>query len=130
MSQPALAFTLTIITVFLGFNTKFAVDSIDGLTQRKVLTQSFIGLILLPLSGCNPHAVILAAKDEMPTSFAISISSSIQILLVILPLAVIIGWILQDNEMTLLFDGFQVVSLAVSILVLKYMTDDGKPKLV
>lgn len=122
MSQPALAFTLTIITVFLGFNTTFAVDSIDGLTQRKVLTQSCIGLILLPLLGCNPHAVILAAKDEMPTSFAISISSSIQILLGILLHAVIIGWILQGNEMTLLFDGFQVVSLAVSILVLKYMT--------
>ena len=61
----------------------------------------------------------------MPTSFAISISSSIQILLGILPLAVTIGWILQDNQMTLLF-RFQVVSLAVSILVLKYMTDDGK----
>ena len=63
--------------------------------------------------------------DEMPTSFTISISSSLQILLGILPLAVTIGWILQDNQMTLLF-GFQVVSLAVSILVLKYMTDDGK----
>ncbi len=126
MSQPALASTLLMVTVFLGFNTTFAVDSIDGLTQRTVLTQSFVGLVLLPLLGCNPHAVILAAKDEMPTSFAISISCSIQLLLGILPLAVIIGWIRQENKMTLLFDTFQVVSLAVSILVLKYMTYDGK----
>ncbi|CAD6578898.1 MAG: hypothetical protein ASARMPREDX12_009011 [Alectoria sarmentosa] len=126
MSQPALASTLIIVTTFLGFNTTFAVDSIDGLTQRTVLTQNFVGLVLLPLLGCNPHSVILAAKDEMPTSFAISISSSIQLLLGILPLAVIIGWIRHDDSMTLLFNGFQVVSLAVSILVLKYMTDDGK----
>ena len=126
VSQPALASTLVIVTVFLGFNTTFAVDSIDGLTQRTVLTQNFIGLVLLPLLGCNPHSVILAAKDEMPTSFAISISSSIQLLLGILPLAVIIGWIRHDDSMNLLFDGFQVVSLAVSILILKYMTDDGK----
>lgn len=126
MSQPALASTLVIVTVFLGFNTTFAVDSIDGLTQRTVLTQNFIGLVLLPLLGCNPHSVILAVKDEMPTSFAISISSSIQLLLGILPLAVIIGWIRHNDSMNLLFDGFEVVSLAVSILVLKYMTDDGK----
>ena len=126
MSQPALASTLIIVTVFLGFNTTFAVDSIDGLTQRTILTQNFIGLVLLPLLGCNPHSIILAAKDEMPTSFAISFSSSIQLLLGILPLAVIIGWIRHDDSMNLLFDGFQIVSLAVSILLLKYMTDDGK----
>ena len=126
MSQPALASTLVIVTVLLGFNTTFAVDSIDGLTQRTVLTQNFVGLVLLPLLGCNPHSVILAAKDEMPASFAISISSSIQLLLGILPLAVIIGWIRHDDSMTLLFDRFQVVSLAVSILILKYMTDPGK----
>ena len=126
MSQPALASALIIVTVLLGFNTTFAVDSIDGLTQKTVLTQSFVGLVLLPLLGRNPHSIILAAKDEMPTSFAISISSSIQILLGILPLAVIIGWIRNDDTMTLLFDESQVVSLAVSILVLKYMTDHGK----
>ena len=63
MSQLALAATLVIVTVFLGFNTTFAVDSINGLTQRTVLTQNFVGLVLLPLLSCNPHSVILAAKD-------------------------------------------------------------------
>ena len=126
LSQPALAATLVIVTVFLGFNTTFAVDSIDGLTQRTVLTQNFVGLVLLPLLSCNPHSVILAAKDEMPTSFAISISSSIQVLLGIMPLAVIIGWFRHNDSMILLFDGFQVISLAVSIFILKYITDHGK----
>ena len=126
LSQLALAATLVIVTVFLGFNTTFAVDSIDGLTQRTALTQNFVGLVLLPLSSCNPHSIILAAKDEMPTSFAISISSSIQVLLGILPLAVIIGWFRHNDSMILLFDGFQVVSLAVSIMILKYITDHGK----
>ena len=126
LSQLALAATLVIVTVFLGFNTTFAVDSIDGLTQRTALTQNFVGLVLLPLLSCNPHSIILAAKDEMPTSFAISISSSIQVLLGILPLAVIIGWFRHNDSMILLFDGFQVVSLAVSIMILKYITDHGK----
>ena len=126
MSQLALAATLVIVTVFLGFNTTFAVDSIDGLTQRTPLTQNFVGLVLLPLLSCNPHSIVLAAKDEMPTSFAISISSSIQVLLGILPLAVIISWFRHNDSMILLFDEFQVVSLAVSIMILKYITDHGK----
>ena len=39
------------LTVFLGFNSTFAVDSIDGLTKRTVLTQNLIGLVFLPLLG-------------------------------------------------------------------------------
>ena len=126
MSLISIATTLVIDTVLLGFCTTFAVDSIDGLTQKTALTQSFTGLVLLPLLGCNLHAIKLATKDEMPQSFAISVGSSIQLLLGILPLAVIIAWIRQDSAMTLLFEGFQVISLAVSVLILKSITDVGK----
>ncbi len=126
ISSMALAVTLIIDTVLLGFCTTFAVESIDGLTQKTILTQDFVGLILLPLLSCNLHAITLARKDEMPQSFAISISSSIQLLLGILPLAVIIGWIRNDPSMNLLFDQFQVISLAVSVMILRYTTDDGK----
>ena len=126
ISSPALALTLVIDTVVLGYCSTFAVDSIDGLTQKTILTQDFVGLILLPLLSCNLHAIALARKDEMPQSFAISISSSIQLLLCILPLAVIIGWIRNDSNMSLLLDPFQVISLAVSIMILRYITDDGK----
>ena len=126
MSSMALAVILTINTVILGFCTTFAVDSIDGLTQKTVLTQDFVGLILLPLLSCNVHAITLAIEDEMPQSFAISISSSVQLLLCILPLAVIVAWIRSDPTMNLLFDNFQVISLAISVMILRYITDDGR----
>lgn len=73
MSQSALTSTLIIITVCLGFSTTFAVDSIDRLTLKIVVTQDFIGLILLPLLGCNSHSIILAAEEEMLSSFAITL---------------------------------------------------------
>lgn len=126
MSWWTLSLTLVIDTIFLGFCATFAVDSIDGLTQRTVLTQNFVGLILLPLLGCNIHAIKLAMKDEMPRSFSITIGSSIQILSCILPVAVIIGWIRDDPTMNLIFDGFQVVSFAISLMILKYIVNDGK----
>jgi len=126
ISVSTLALTLIVDTTFLGFGVAFAVESIDGLTQQTSLTRNFVGLILLPLLGCNIHAIKLAMKDEMPHSFSITIGSSIQFLLCILPLAVIIGWVRDDPTMTLLFDEFQVVSLVIGLMVLRYITDDGK----
>ena len=125
MSSTSLVLILVIDTVILGFCTTFAVDSIDGLTQQTVLSQSFVGLILLPILSCNFHAIKLAYEDKMSLSFAITINGSIQLLLGILPLAVIIGWIRKDPAMNLLFNTFQVVSLAISVMVLKIMTQLG-----
>lgn len=125
MSSTSLVLIMVIDTVILGFCTTFAVDSIDGLTQQTVLSQSFVGLILLPILSCNFHAIKLAYGNEMSLSFAITINGSIQLLLGVLPLAVIIGWIRNDPAMNLLFDIFQVVSLAISVVVLKLMTQLG-----
>ena len=126
ISSRALVITLILDTILLGFCTTFAVDSIDGLTQKTILTQNFIGLILLPILSCNLHAIRLAIRNKMADSFAINVGSSIQLLLCILPLAVIIDWIRNDSLMTLVFDNFQVVSLIFSTMILKYITDDGK----
>ena len=126
LSKWWLAVMTVVVTILLAFCTTFAVDSIDGLTQKTVLSQSFIGLVLLPLLGCNVHAITLARKDQMPQSFEITINSSIQLLLGILPLAVLVDWARNDSSMTLLFNGFQVVSLAVSILILRYIIGAGK----
>ena len=125
-SFELLVLILIIDTVLLGFCTTFAVDSIDGLTQKTMLTQDFVGLILLPLLSCNLHAIKLARDDEMTQSFAISVSSSMQLLLCILPLAVIIAWIRRDPSMNFLLDLFHVNSLAVSVMILRYLTDHGK----
>ncbi|KAL6714295.1 hypothetical protein ACLMJK_007718 [Lecanora helva] len=126
VASNVLKFTLVIDIILLGFCSTFAVDSIDGLTQETLLTQNFVGLILLPLLSCNLHAIKLARDDKLPESFAISISSSVQLLLLVLPLAVIIAWIRNDPTMTLLFDLFQVIVLAVSVMMLKYITADEK----
>ena len=89
-SSRVLVITLILDTVLLGFCTTFAVDSIDGLTQKTVLTPNFISLILLPILSCNLHAIRLAIKNKIADSFAINVGSGIQLLLCILPLAVII----------------------------------------
>ena len=111
---------------FLGFSTTFVCDSIGNLTQSSFdLSRTFIGLVL-PIVSCNPHAITLARRDQMLQSFAISISGSVQLLLLVLPSTVLVGWILGNPGMTLSFDGFQVMCLFVSIMSLKYVTAGGK----
>lgn len=122
LSFRVLGFTLCADIALLGICTDFMVDSIDGLTQKTHLSQSFVGVILLPLLGCNLLAIKLAKQDRLQQSFELTTNNSVQVLLFILPLAVMIGWIRDDSSMTLLFDGPQVISLGLSLWTLKTMT--------
>ncbi len=126
-SLVALISGVTVDTALLGLCTTFVCDSIDDLSQsRFVGSTSFIGFILLPIVSCNPHAITLARRDQMPQSFAISISGSVQLLLLVLPSTVLVGWMIGDQDMSLAFDGFQVVCLFISFLGLKCVTAGGK----
>ena len=127
ISRTVLVLAVMIDTALLGFSTTFVCDSIDGFTQSRFgLSRQFIGLILLPIVACNPHAITLARRDQMQQSFAISISGSAQLLLSVLPFAVLLGWALGNSDMDLWFDGFLLGCLFVSIIGLKYVTAGGK----
>ena len=127
ISRTALVLAVIVDTALLGFSTTFVCDSIDDFTQSRLgLSRRFVGLILLPIVGCNPHAITLARRDRMQQSFAISISGSAQLLLSVLPFAVLLGWILGNPDMNLSFDGFLVGCLFISFIALKCATAGGK----
>jgi Ca2+:H+ antiporter len=96
------------------------VDSIDAITQTGGVSETFVGLILLPIVGNaaeHATAVTVACKDKMDLSIGVAVGSSMQIALLVLPFIVILGWILGNDDMTLYFDGFQVILLFVSVLL-------------
>ena len=127
ISRVALVLVVIVDMALLGFSTTFVCDSIDEFAQSSsILSRQFTGLILLPIVGCNPHAITLARCDQMMHSFAISISGSAQLLLLVLPLTVLAAWMLGKSHMSLLFDGFQVTCLFLSIIGLKFVTAGGK----
>ena len=68
----------------------------------------------------------VAIKDKMDLSIAVAVGSSMQIALLVIPLIVILGWALGIDEMNLYFDGFQVMILFVSVLLVNYLIQDGK----
>ena len=122
--------TLAISTVLVAFCAEFMVSSIDAITVcGSGVSKTFVGLILLPIVGNaaeHATAVTVAVKDKMDLAIGVAVGSSMQIALLVLPLIVILGWITGHNDMTLWFDGYQIVVLFITILLVNYLIQDGK----
>ncbi|KAJ5823003.1 Sodium/calcium exchanger membrane region [Penicillium robsamsonii] len=121
--------TLLISTAFVAACAEFMVESIDALTATGNIGETFVGLILLPIVGNaaeHATAVTVACKDKMDLAIGVAVGSSMQIALLVLPLIVVLGWIIGVEDMTLNFDGFQVIVLFMSVLLVNYLIGDGK----
>lgn len=119
--------SLTISTVIIALCAEGLVSGIEPISD--VVSEEFIGLILVPIVGnaCeHATAVTVAMKDKMDLAIGVAIGSSMQVALFLIPLLVIIGWGIGNNEMTLAFDTFQVVVLFVAVLLVNYLIGDGK----
>ena len=116
---------LAIVVTLTAFCTQFAVDSIDALSQKANLSQTFIGLILLPILNNDTTPLTHAIKDNMHQTMNFTIGKSLQTSLLVTPLMVLIAWGMH-LELTLNFDGFEVVSLFASVLLVNYLIIDGK----
>ncbi|KAF9450331.1 calcium/proton exchanger [Macrolepiota fuliginosa MF-IS2] len=119
---------LVVVTVLVGVTAEWLVDSIDGLTDKGVISKEFVGIILLPIVGnAAEHvtAVTVSVKDKLNLSLSVAAGSSLQIALFVIPVIVILGWIM-GKPMTLLFDPYESIVLFFSVLVVNYVVQDGK----
>jgi len=121
--------TLVISTVIIALCAEFMVGSIGALTNGGAVSQAFVGLILLPIVGNaaeHATAVTVACKDKMDLAIGVAVGSSMQVALLVIPIAVILGWILGQIDMNLDFDGFLITVLFVAVLLVNYLIGDGK----
>lgn len=128
MSPWAAAFVLVVVTVVVAICAEYLIDSIDSTVATAHISKTFIGLILLPIIGnAAEHvtAVVVALKDKMNLAMGVAIGSSMQIALLVTPLLVILGWVI-DQPMTLHFETFETVVFFLSVLVVTYVIQDGK----
>ncbi|KAM5348223.1 hypothetical protein ACJ41O_008047 [Fusarium nematophilum] len=121
--------TLTVATVLIALCAEFMVDSIDAVTAGNTVSEEFVGLILLPIVGNaaeHATAVTVAIKDKMDLAIGVAVGSSMQVALFLIPLLVIIGWGMGNENMNLSFDIFQVAVMFVAVLLTNYLIADGK----
>lgn len=119
---------LLVVTLLVAWESELLVDTLEEATSELGLTALFTGVILLPVIGNaaeHATAVTVAMKNKMDLSVSVAVGSSMQIALFVAPVLVIAGW-LMGKPMDLDFNPFELVAVAVSVLIANSISSDGK----
>lgn len=118
--------TVVISTTLLAFNTQFATDSVQGLMQKHQLSESFMGIVVLPLLSSDLDTLKCGWTDKMDMSLSLTLGRCMQTALMVVPLIVLIAWGMDIDSMTLDFNGFSVAALFVAIIIVTYVVQEGR----
>ena len=120
-------FALFAITMAIGTSADYLVGSIDDIVETFGINKTFIGMVILPTVGnIAEHitAIAAASKKKMDLAICVALGSSLQIALLVTPLLVILGWII-DRPMSLCFAPFDTIVFFLSVLVVTGLIQDG-----
>jgi Ca2+:H+ antiporter len=119
---------LLVSTVLVALESEMLVGSLEVATSQLGLTALFTGVILVPIVGNaaeHATAVTVAMKDKMDLSVSVAVGSSLQIALFVAPVLVLAGRAF-GQPMDLNFNPFELVAVAVSVLIANSISSDGK----
>ncbi|HIK55266.1 MAG TPA: calcium/proton exchanger [Synechococcales cyanobacterium M55_K2018_004] len=119
---------LAAATISIAIESEFLVGSLEEATSQLGLTELFTGVILLPIIGNaaeNAAAVVVAIKNKMDLSVSVAVGASMQVALFVAPVLVLAGWFL-GQPMDLNFNPFELVAVAVAVLIANSISSDGK----
>jgi Ca2+:H+ antiporter len=120
---------LAIATTGIVFMSEFLVGAVESVTVTLGLSEIFIGIIIIPLVGnVAEHlvAVIVAYKNKMELSMAVSLGSSLQIALFVAPVLVFLSLFLSPEPLLLVFNEFELITLVAASLIAAFIAQDGE----
>ena len=115
-------------TILVAIESELLVGSLEEATTSLGLTELFTGVILLPIIGNaaeHATAITVAIKNKMDLSLSVAVGSSLQIALFVAPVLVLAGWAL-GQPMDLDFNPFELVAVAVAVLIANSISSDGQ----
>jgi Ca2+:H+ antiporter len=119
---------LALATAGVAVESELLVGAVQGVTGAIGLSQTFLGLMVIPLIGNaaeHATAVSVAWKGKTDLSLQIALGSSTQIALLVAPLLVLAGMLL-GQPLSLVFTPLEVIALAVATGVVAIITLDGE----
>ncbi len=119
---------LAICTVAVAIVSELLVGAIEPVTQTLGLSQRFLGLVVIPLLGnAAEHgaAITVARRGKIELAFQVALGSSMQVALLVAPLLVFAG-VLLNHPVSLVFTPLEIVSLAIATGVVAIITLDGE----
>jgi Ca2+:H+ antiporter len=115
-------------TLLTTVQAELLVGAMEPALVRFGFTELFLGVIVIALIGnAAEHysAVTAARRDEMTLAVEIAIGSSAQIALLVAPALVLYSFAI-GHPMTLLFNGFEIAAIALSVLATSIVVTDGE----
>ncbi len=129
--KPQLKIWLSVLfisTIAVAYESEIFVGVVEEATKGLGLTPLFTGVILLPLVGGAAEyvtAVGVAMKNNMDLSVSVAMGSSLLVALLMAPMLVLVGYFI-DQPMDLNFNLFEVVAVAVAVIVANLISLDGR----
>ncbi|KAK1709899.1 hypothetical protein BDP67DRAFT_408647 [Colletotrichum lupini] len=124
--------TLIISSALMSMSTEFLVGTIDDITHQGHLSESFIGLIILPVIGNVAEyvtVVTMASKEKLDLAIAVAAGSAIQIALCAAPITILAGWIMH-RDAAFDFSLFEAAALlGAAALSTRLLMSDGRSNL-
>jgi Ca2+:H+ antiporter len=119
---------LAVTTLAVVWLSEILVSAVEPVTRALGLSESFIGIILIPIIGnVAEHLVALevSLKNKLELSLEIALSSSQQIALFVAPVLVFVG-LLFGRPLTLVFNTFELVALIAAVVISALVAFDGE----
>jgi Ca2+:H+ antiporter len=123
------ALYLALSAVAVGVMSEILVGSITEASDDIGLSEFFVGVFVVAIVGnAAEHwvAVLVAAKDKMDLAVNIAIGSSAQIALFVAPLLVLLSFVVGDDPLALVFNGYELGALLFAVLIANLVTQDGE----
>ncbi|MFA5895354.1 MAG: calcium/proton exchanger [Thermoplasmata archaeon] len=119
---------LLVSTLFVALESELLVGSLEAARDALGLTDLFLGVIIVAIVGnAAEHgtAVLMAYRNKMDLSIAVSMTSTTQIALFVAPVLVFVS-LLIPPVLTLDFEAFELVSVALSTAAIASVVSDGR----
>lgn len=119
---------LAIGTILTTIQAEMLVGALEPALGEFGFTEMFVGVIVVAIIGnAAEHysAIVAARRDHMTLAVEISIGSSAQIALFVGPAVVLYSYAI-GRPMTLLFNAFEIASIALSVIATHMAVLDGE----
>ncbi|PWU01853.1 MAG: calcium/proton exchanger [Candidatus Melainabacteria bacterium] len=119
---------LFVSAVLVAILSEYLVHAIAETATTLGVSKIFIGVILVAIIGNaaeHSTAVLMAMRNKMDLAINIALGSGTQIALFVAPILVFVSFLL-GAPMDLCFTELEVLSIAVSVIILAFIATDGE----
>ena len=128
LPTPVATSVLAAGTLLTTVQAELLVGAMEPTLARFGFTELFVGVIVVAIIGnAAEHysAVTAARRDEMTLAVEIAVGSSAQLALRVAPAVVLYSFAI-GRPMSLLFSGFEIAAIALSVVAASMVVTDGE----